>query len=77
MNTTLPTPTPTTEGTLITAYQFNKIVNRELQGYGVEKVLPPQMFYTYYKKGFIKIQTEVGAVEWTYKYVTKNFPQYL
>jgi hypothetical protein len=61
--------------TLITAYAFNKIVNAELAALGIEKVLPPQMHYTYYKKGFVKPaqQTESGAAEWAYKYASKHF----
>jgi hypothetical protein len=60
---------------MITAYAFNKIVNRELAALGIEKVLPPQMHYTYYKKGFIKpeAQTETGAAEWAYKYASKHY----
>jgi hypothetical protein len=60
---------------MITAYAFNKVVNRELAALGIEKVLPPQMHYTYYKKGFIKpeAQTETGAAEWAYKYASKHY----
>jgi hypothetical protein len=38
-------------------------------------VLPPQMFYTYFKKDFIKADQrhESGAVEWAYKYMSKHF----
>jgi hypothetical protein len=58
----------------MTAYQFAKLVNAELKAAGIEKVLPPQMFYTYYKKDFIKAdqRTESGAIEWAYKYVSKH-----
>jgi hypothetical protein len=60
---------------MITAYAFAKIVNGELKAMGIEKVLPPQMMYTYYKKGFVKpaAQTETGAAEWAYKYASKHF----
>lgn len=60
---------------MITAYAFNKIVNRELAAMGIEKILPPQMHYTYYKKNFIKpeAQTEIGAAEWAYKYASKHY----
>jgi hypothetical protein len=63
------------KGSIMTAYQFSKIVNRELAALGIEKVLPPQMFYTYYKKNFIKAEarTETGAAEWAYKYASKHF----
>lgn len=59
----------------ITAYRFATIVNAELKAAGIEKVLPPQMMYTYYKKDFIKAEqrTESGAVEWAYKYASKHF----
>lgn len=63
----------TTTTTLpITAYTFAKIANTELKGYGMTRdPLPPQMFYTYSKKGFITL-TETGAAEWSYKYATKH-----
>lgn len=59
----------------ITAYRFATIVNSELKAAGIEKVLPPQMMYTYYKKDFIKAdqRTESGAAEWAYKYASKHF----
>jgi hypothetical protein len=62
---------------MITAYQFAKTVNTLLAAADIEKVLPPQMFYTYYKKGFIKAeaQTQAGAVEWAAKYVRKHYPE--
>jgi hypothetical protein len=62
---------------MITAYQFAKTVNTLLAAADIEKVLPPQMFYTYYKKGFIKAeaQTQAGAVEWATKYVRKHYPE--
>jgi hypothetical protein len=62
---------------MITAYQFAKTVNTLLAEAGVDKVLPPQMMYTYFKKGFIKpeAQTQAGAVEWTAKYVRKHYPE--
>jgi hypothetical protein len=62
---------------MITAYQFAKTVNGLLAAADIEKVLPPQMFYTYYKKGFIKpeAQTQAGAIEWATKYVSKHYPE--
>lgn len=59
----------------MTAYAFAKIVNSLIKAAGVEKVLPPQMFYTYYKKDFIKSdqRTQEGAELWTAKYLLKNF----
>jgi len=62
---------------VITAYQFAKTVNALLAAADIEKVLPPQMFYTYYKKGFVKPadQTQAGAVAWAAKYVRKHYPE--
>lgn len=59
----------------ITAYAFAKHVNFVLAMNGIEKVLPPQMFYTYFKKGFIKTpdQTTEGADRWVTKYAQKHF----
>jgi hypothetical protein len=61
-------------GIIMTAYKFAKIVNAALVEAGIAKVLPPQMFYTYFKKGFIKPeqQTEQGAAEWAAKYMKKH-----
>jgi hypothetical protein len=59
----------------MTAYQFAKAANALIKAAGVEKVLPPQMFYTYYKKDFIKAdqRTEDGVRLWTAKYLKRNF----
>jgi hypothetical protein len=63
----------------MTAYQFAKVANAQLKAMGLEKALPPQMFYTYYKKDFIKAdqRNESGAVEWAYKYASKHFADQL
>lgn len=37
----------------MSAYAAAKIVNEWIKELGVEKVLPPQMIYTYTKKGYI------------------------
>lgn len=37
----------------LSPYACAKIINTELAERGVEKVLPPQMFYTYVKKAYI------------------------
>ena len=37
----------------MTPYAAAKVANKALENAGVEKVLPPQMFYTYVKKGYI------------------------
>jgi len=42
-----------TTATLVSPYAAAKLVNNELATRGVEKVLPPQMFYTYIKKQYI------------------------
>lgn len=67
--------------TTLTPYAAAKIVNEILVNLGVDKVLPPQMLYTYAKKGYIATQlvdgkiriTEAGLQEWVVKYVKKNF----
>jgi len=38
---------------MMTPYAAAKIVNTELKQRGVEKEIPPQMMYTYVKKGYI------------------------
>lgn len=62
-------------------YQCAKVINDELASKGVEKVLPPQMFYTYTKKKYIKSYLDENnkvrvahsdLVEWFVKYCTKN-----
>ena len=62
---------------LYTPYKASKFVNAKLSELGIEKVLPPQMFYTYVAKGFIpstdkKIMQE-DLEKWFEKYYTKNF----
>jgi hypothetical protein len=58
----------------MTAYGFAKVVNAALVEAGKAKVLPPQMFYTYFKKGFIKVEArnEAGAKEWAAAYIKKH-----
>jgi hypothetical protein len=58
----------------MTAYQFAKAVNAALVEAGIAKVLPPQMFYTYYKKDFIKVEDRnaEGAAKWVAKYIKKH-----
>jgi hypothetical protein len=63
-----------------TPYAVAKVVNQILADLETGKVLPPQMFYTYAKKGMIggcpkeaKSVTRDQAVQWTEKYVTKHF----
>ena len=62
------------KGSVMTAYQFAKVVNAGLKEAGFDKVLPPQMFYTYYKKGFIKedARNQAGAEAWVAKYIKKH-----
>ncbi|MGA2412772.1 MAG: hypothetical protein ABSG46_20610 [Candidatus Binataceae bacterium] len=46
---------------VLTPYQAAKIVNRKLIEAGIEKVLPPQMLYTYRKQGkFTSLKAEDG-----------------
>lgn len=61
-------------------YQCAKVVNAQLQEQGIEKVLPPQMFYTYTKKEYIKSFTDSNnkvrvrhedLVQWYTKYIDK------
>ena len=57
-------------------YKLAKAVNKILDNVGIEKVLPPQMFYTYVKKGYIKADdnkriTREDAITWTEKYIAK------
>lgn len=65
----------TTPVVTVTPYGAAKIVNELLKEKGIEKVLPPQMFYTYVKKGYIpstdgKI-TSTDLATWVEKYITK------
>lgn len=61
--------------TTLTPYGAAKIVNALLAENGIEKVLPPQMFYTYVKKGYIpstdgKI-SPTDLATWCDKYIAK------
>lgn len=62
-------------------YKCASVVNEQFVEMGIEKVLPPQMFYTYVKKGYIKSETDQSGkkyvkqsdlTEWFVKYCTKN-----
>jgi hypothetical protein len=61
-------------------YQCAKVINEEFVKMGVDKVLPPQMFYTYTKKNMIpsylennkKFVKHSDLVEWFVKYCKKN-----
>jgi hypothetical protein len=65
-----------TATTLLTPYGAAKIVNALLAEAGVAKVLPPQMFYTYVKKGYIpSTDKKIAAVDlaaWAEKYIAKH-----
>ncbi len=59
-----------------TGYAAAKIVNSLLKEMGIEKSLPPQMFYNYMKKGFIETTPEDMISEealrsWFEKYVAR------
>jgi hypothetical protein len=63
----------------MTPYAAAKIVNATLDAEGIEKVIPPQMMYTYANKGYVKSVTvdgkrritEDGLNEWLLGYVNK------
>lgn len=69
--------TSTTTSATLSPYACAKVVNAELKNLGIEKVLPPQMFYTYVKKGSIPSTDKKVALEdlqtWFVAYVQKNF----
>lgn len=60
----------------MTPYAACKIVNTLLKEMGSQKVLPPQMFYTYVKKNYIKNTDGKISVEdlneWFKKYTEKH-----
>lgn len=67
--------------TMYSPYQCAKVVNDQLHTMGIEKKLPPQMFYTYTSKGFIPSHKDENnkvrvnhedLVQWFTKYVNKN-----
>lgn len=62
-------------------YQCAKVINDEFAKKGIDKTLPPQMFYTYTNKQYIKSHKDTNnkvrvlhsdLVEWFVKYCTKN-----
>lgn len=64
-----------------TGYGAARYINAKLKELGVEKELPPQMFYTYFKKGYIKttinnegrqVATTKELDEWFKKYNEKR-----
>lgn len=68
------TTDPTAE--TLSPYACAKIVNAALAERGVEKVLPPQMFYTYVKKAYIETTDKkkvsmVNLQVWFEKYFAK------
>jgi hypothetical protein len=71
---------PTDTITFMSPYAAAKVVNAQLAELGIEKVLPPQMFYTYVKKNYIKSVlvdgkkkvTHTALAEWFVGYVNKN-----
>jgi hypothetical protein len=68
------------EETTYSPYKCASLVNEMFVQKKVEKVLPPQMFYTYVKKGYIKsfekdgkkFVTHSELTNWFVKYCTKN-----
>lgn len=65
--------------TSMTPYAAAKIANERIKEEGLEKVLPPQMFYTYVNKGYIasvvvdnkKRVTKDGLEKWLVGYINK------
>jgi hypothetical protein len=61
----------------VTPYAAAKIVNAALAAAGVDKQLPPQMFYNYAKKGYIPTDA-AGKISpadleaWLAKYLAKQ-----
>jgi hypothetical protein len=63
----------------MTPYKAAKIVNAALVTEGIEKVIPPQMMYTYANKGYVKSVTvdgkkritKDGLDEWLVGYINK------
>ena len=45
-------------------YAACKLINARLKVDGVDKVLPPQMFYTYKKKNYIDFTSEESVIGW-------------
>lgn len=69
------------ENTSYSPYQCATLVNAQLKEQGIEKQLPPQMFYTYTKKEYIasfrdannKVRvTHEALTEWFTKYINKH-----
>jgi len=63
--------------TAMTPYAAAKIVNDTLKDAGIEKVLPPQMMYTYAKKGYIDTVTVNEKVRITQSGLDKWLAGYL
>ena len=65
---------------LYSPYQLCKVVNKILESLQINKILPPQMFYTYVRsdKKYIvcdenKKITKEECIRFTSKYIQKNF----
>lgn len=64
-----------------TPWGMSKVVNNILAAIGAEKVLPPQMFYTYANKGMLfnkknvdkKVILQHQAIAWTERYIAKHY----
>jgi hypothetical protein len=62
--------------THVTPYAAAKVINKLLADKGIEKTLPPQMFYNYAKKGYLgtledgKVSLE-NLATWADKYIAK------
>lgn len=66
--------------TTYTPYKAAGVVNKQLAEDGFDKKLPPQMFYTYTKKGYIpsfevngkRLINEIDLMVWYASYKQKN-----
>lgn len=64
--------------TLYSPYQCATLVNAQLRDLGIEKKLPPQMFYTYTNKGYIASQRdENNKVKVSHEALTQWFTKYI
>jgi hypothetical protein len=61
----------------MTPYAASKIANKALEDAGVEKKLPPQMFYTYVNKGYIESKKVDGKARVTSAQLNKWLQGYI
>lgn len=61
----------------MTPYAASKMVNAQLKELGIDKELPPQMFYTYTRKNYIKSITVNNKIRITQDDLTTWFVGYV